>query len=81
MHLCIDFKKISNRINSVYDRLKILCEKCYRADKCPQCIYLLNLGEKNLKCKQFFTEDDLKEYLSYNVSRFEKDPLLYSRLK
>ncbi|MCG8306140.1 MAG: hypothetical protein MI975_02035, partial [Cytophagales bacterium] len=75
--ISIDVNAISNNYNSYFDKMSVLCEKCYLNKLCDQCIFQLNLDSSTPTCPNFMNKKKFMEYLSNQISLLEKQPKQY----
>lgn len=78
--LDIDFQKISEQYNQYYDKIRRQCGKCYNVDNCIQCIFYLDINNRNPTCKGFMNYKDYSRYLSYYIDYIEERPGMYSKI-
>ncbi|MGB5989654.1 MAG: radical SAM peptide maturase [Marinifilaceae bacterium] len=73
--------EISKRYNAYFDKLKKQCESCYVQENCQQCIFNIStIYDKATVCNGFTNKEDFKEYLSSEMSLFERKPEYYSKI-
>lgn len=76
----IDFEKISQKYNRYYDKMRKQCNVCFNTKACSQCIFNLNIDDKNPECKGLMNYNDFSKLLASFMSYLEKKPTTYSRI-
>ncbi|RPH33141.1 MAG: radical SAM peptide maturase [Bacteroidales bacterium] len=62
------------------DKIKPLCEKCYFLQRCTQCLFYLNLNEKDIVCNGFLDKANYQIFLSQMISNIEEDTSTYFKI-
>jgi len=76
----INFEKIAEKYNQYYARMQKQCKHCCAIDICTQCMFYLDIDDKNPRCNGFMNEETFSKYLSSHVSYIEKNPGIYSKI-
>jgi len=76
----IDFEKIAQTYNGYFDKMRKQCHACFNTKACTQCIYNLNIDDKNPECNGLMDYNDFSNLLSSCMYYLEKDPATYSRI-
>lgn len=76
----LDFQGVADRYNNYYKNLSRLCDHCYNKKMCGQCIFYLNLEDKNVKCPNFLSKKEFGKKLSFAVSILEEVPAYYNKI-
>jgi len=74
-----DFDSISKKYNIYYSALYKRCCKCMYRQQCGECMFHLNVGTKDFKCKKFRknSEENNEKFLSAYMSILEQNSFLY----
>lgn len=73
----IDFERIIQQYNMYFDGIRERCQKCYRFDTCPVCIFQLKMEKDKPLCPYSISQDSFKNYLSNMVDILERDHQLF----
>jgi len=77
----LDFAAIAEQYNGYFNKMKRLCSLCYRAEVCKQCVLNLDtIEDEHPQCPGFLTDKHYGKDIQAFMSRFEKEPELYSRI-
>ncbi len=77
----IDFNKVAEHYNFLYKKLGNLCDTCYNSKYCMKCLFfLLGENDKDIKCNEYMSEAEYRNYFSYNISILERFPQLYAKI-
>lgn len=68
-HVCLPFEKIANDHNKLLQKMRSLCEKCYKQKICTRC-----LKERGTKCDEYCDINRFKNILSEAISYVERHP-------
>lgn len=79
-HIQIDPDAIACDFNDYFDKIRPLCEDCYLADNCKECVFNTRIETETPKCDYFFDSSRFAKYLSQHFSIIEKDYSLYQRI-
>lgn len=79
--ISIDCDRVASYLNTFIDHCAEVCVSCYNAVTCMQCIYHLNILDKNVHCPGYRSKEEYSAYLSRCVSNLEANPEDYLRLK
>ncbi len=75
----IDFEKIVEMYNNLYDKLQNQCVNCHNAMLCGQCVFnMKDIECEKSVCKGCLSESDFSKYLSTQMSYLEKYPSQYN---
>lgn len=78
--IIINYTQIAEIYNNYFKKIYKMCNKCLLASTCVECIFKLNINEKNVICKNFMDEKRFSKYLSINIDLLEESPNIYSNL-
>jgi uncharacterized protein len=78
--LKLDFQEIANRYNRYYEQMRKQCHTCHHTQACQQCIFSLDIEEKNPSCQGMMDESAFSAYLSSCVSHLEVKPDMYAEI-
>lgn len=76
----LNFDKITEKYNAYYDKVRKQCNVCFNAKICIQCMFHLNIEDKNTVCNGFMTEKDYSKYLSSIINYIEEKPETYLKI-
>lgn len=76
----LNYKEIAERYNNYYDKMRKLCDNCYGADICTQCVYYLNIDDEKVKCPGFTSKKLYSKKLSEIFTGIEEKPRNYKRM-
>lgn len=76
----LDFVKIADYYNKIFNKLKQQCVKCFRKQFCPQCIFNIPDVEANAICRGFMNKDDFERMAIEQRTFLRKYPYLYKRI-
>jgi len=77
----LDFSRIADKYNGYFAKMRSLCNNCYRAEACKQCVLNLDtIDDENPRCPGFMVERDYIKDIGSKISRFEAEPPLFSRI-
>ncbi|WP_315263390.1 radical SAM peptide maturase [Tannerella forsythia] len=76
----LDTDKIAKKYNYYCKKLHHQCRSCYSQASCSQCMFYLNIKEKNVKCHNYKSGTKFAEYLSLNVTYLENNSWAYKRV-
>jgi uncharacterized protein len=76
----LDTAEIAEKYNRYFKKISKQCSICYRQISCNQCLFHLEDLEDNLICHGFMNENNMREYLSNNLSFLEAHPSDYLRI-
>lgn len=76
----IDCEAIAKKYNSWFAKLKSKCNNCYNIDMCAQCIFNLNIEEKEPECNGFINRCSYSKYLSSYLSFIEQEPKIFKKI-
>lgn len=76
----LDASQIARKYNAYYKKIGKICRECYMQYSCSQCMFYLNMKNKNVICYSFKSAKDFASYLSLNVSYLENNPWSYNRV-
>lgn len=72
----IDFKQIVTFYNNIYDKIRKECYKCFNVLNCQTCIFLQNFENKEIKCDEKLSLNQMKNILSSNFTILEENNIL-----
>ncbi len=78
--VALDFEKIAEIYNTLYDKIRERCVHCYNSELCMQCMFYFNIEEETPECRGFMDRADFSEYLSARMSYIEKNPGIYPEM-
>lgn len=73
----LDFEQIAAKYNGYFDKIAGLCNSCFRAKSCKQCIFHLEIDADNPVCYGWMNYQQHSEYLAGRMSYLEKNPRFY----
>lgn len=76
----LDSDRIARKYNLYYKKVGKQCKECYMQYSCSQCMFYLNMKDKNITCYSFKSANDFAVYLSLNVSYMENNPWSYKKV-
>jgi uncharacterized protein len=77
----LDLEGIAEKYNRYYQKMRPLCQACYHAETCKQCIFNLStLENEHPVCHGFMTEKEYRRYLSSLVAQVEAKPAMYEKM-
>jgi len=76
----LDFQKIADYYNSLYDNCKNKCNACSRSSWCGQCIFQLNPKPGEFNCKNFLSREEFQKRSWSIMSLLEESPEFYDRI-
>jgi uncharacterized protein len=76
----IDFGTIATKYNSGYEKLRALCDGCYRTLDCTECMFQLPLDDQFPRCPSFAGYDAHERELSFAFSYFETNATLHTKI-
>ncbi len=76
----VDYGEIAERYNRWLDKMRRSCNKCYNADDCKQCIFLLDLRPETPVCNGLIDYDGYSRYLSSVLGVLEDKPGAYAKI-
>jgi uncharacterized protein len=71
---------IAEMYNKYYGKIKPLCERCYLADHCKECVFNTNIEADNPECEFYTNEEQFSRILSKNLSIIESDYPFFLRI-
>lgn len=75
----INFDKIANSYNNIYDKLEYQCSNCYNTMICGQCAFnLKDIEHEKPVCNGCLSYNEFAKYLSVQISYLEKYPNQYN---
>lgn len=74
----IDYRSIAEKYNAWHDKMRKQCSVCHNADRCPQCVFSLNLQQNKPQCTGFLNQKDYSRRLGAYVDFLENRPGLYT---
>jgi len=69
----IDYENLINFYNDVFDRIRSKCYNCSRQNNCPQCMFQLDLDNREIECNSFLNYLPFKEVLKGYIELIEID--------
>ncbi|MCK9219397.1 MAG: radical SAM peptide maturase [Bacteroidales bacterium] len=76
----IDPDAVARDYNDYFDKIRPLCDRCYLADNCKECIFNTRIETETPACDYFLDASRFGRYLSHHLSILEKDYPLYQRI-
>jgi uncharacterized protein len=76
----IDFKKIADKYNRYFDKMRSQCTACDNIQRCPTCILKVEITNNEFKCADFGDENETKKSFSKKMTYLEENPELYSKI-
>ena len=76
----IDPDAIAMDFNHYFEKIRPLCERCYRADNCKECVFNTRIETGDPFCEYFLDETSFARYFSQQFSTIELDYPLYLRI-
>lgn len=76
----LDYDGIAGQFNAWYDKMQQICNSCYNADNCSQCMFYLNLDTPVPDCKGLMDYDHYTRYVSSFISYLEENPENYNKI-
>ncbi len=76
----LDSRSIADLFNRNFDKIRSLCERCYLADNCKECVFNTRTDLENPVCDFFMDEQHFRELLEKMFNLVENDYTLYSKL-
>lgn len=78
--LMINPEAIAQDFNRYFDIIRPLCDRCFLADNCKECVFNTRIETGQPRCDFFMDETRFAIYLSQQFSRIEQDYSLYLRI-
>ncbi|MDR2084662.1 MAG: radical SAM peptide maturase [Bacteroidales bacterium] len=80
-YINLDFEEITQKYNVYYSKISPLCNKCYNAKTCIQCIFNIPEIEKSkCNCKGFMNNEMYETYKNLQLSFFARHPEAYNKI-
>ncbi|MEI6683044.1 MAG: radical SAM peptide maturase [Bacteroidota bacterium] len=76
----INPETVSAMFNRNFAKIRSLCNQCFLADNCKECVFNTGVETDNPRCDFFLDEDKFKKTLSNIFSLIEKNMPLYHKL-
>lgn len=76
----MDYEQIAINYNNYYNKMLKLCNNCYEADLCTQCIFNLNIDSAKVKCYGFTGKKQYSEKISSIFSELEEEHTNYNKI-
>ena len=76
----LDYEKIAGQYNRYYKNLMEQCNNCSQSDRCPHCIFTMEINDEHPICKSAINYDQLKEILKSHLSVLEETPRYYTEI-
>jgi len=76
----INPEAVSAMLNQNFDKIRSLCDHCFLADNCKECVFNTGVETGNPSCDFFMDEEKFKKSLSNIFSLIEKNMPLYHKL-
>lgn len=77
----LNFEKITEFYNDIFDSIKTKCESCYINKSCQVCFYTMDKDKSgHFFCPSFMNDKRYAEYLSKQISKLEGSPSLYNEI-
>lgn len=77
----IDFTKIAETYNSIFDKYAKFCEKCCYFNICGQCVLFVDdPSHEVIECVKFKNREQFQKLLSNVTSYYEQKPEMYSQI-
>lgn len=77
----LNYQAIADMYNRYFDKVRKMCGQCYNLDACSQCIFNMDLEQKNPSCGGFMNSELFSRSFFQFISALEKTPETYSRIK
>ena len=71
---------IAEMFNQCFDKIRSLCNRCFLANNCKECIFNTRIETDNPVCDYFMDENKFKHYLAKNFDLIEQNFPLYRRV-
>jgi len=71
---------IAGLFNQCFDKIRSLCNRCFLADNCKECMFNTNMESEQPECEYFSDESKFKALLVKNFSVISDDFSIYTRL-
>ncbi|MEI7661259.1 MAG: radical SAM peptide maturase [Bacteroidota bacterium] len=78
--LKINHKSIAGWYNGYYDKIRSLCNSCFLADNCKECVFNTGIETEKPVCDYFMDEQKFKLLLGNAFNLIENEFPLYQRL-
>ena len=76
----IDNESIAGMFNQHFDKIQALCDQCFLADNCKECVFNTRIETSHPRCDFFMDETRFKAYLAKNLGMIENEFSLYLRI-
>jgi len=73
-------EEIARNYSTKLEKIKPLCEKCYFLQRCTQCLFYLNINDKEVVCNGFLDQSNYQIFLSQMISNIEEDMSTYFKI-
>jgi len=77
----LDSGRISRTYNRYFQKVSKLCSRCYLSEDCKECVFNTGVETEKLSCEFFTDRKKFTSHLAAIFDYFEKDNLLYSRIR
>lgn len=77
----LDFEAISNRFNSMLDKVQNQCSRCFKKASCSQCLYYMNgIDTSHPACQGYMNQQRFWKYAGRCMTHLCNHPGLYKEL-
>jgi len=77
----LNYNEIAEKYNMYFSKMRNQCNKCYMQKTCTKCIYnIATIDDKDTICERFTDINGFIQYLSFEMSFFERKPEYYSMI-
>ena len=76
----ISDESIAGLFNHCFDKIRSLCNRCFLADNCKECVFNTTIESEHPVCDCFLDETKFKALLAKSFSLIDDDFPLYTRL-
>ena len=76
----ISTESIAGMFNQCFDKIRSLCDRCFLADNCKECVFNTRIETDQPECDFFLDEKKFKTFLARYFTMIENDFPLYTRL-
>lgn len=70
----LDYKKIADKYNHIFNNVVNSCKKCYQNKTCTQCLFQIEDIEKQTSCPHLFNYESIVKYYSDIISNIVETP-------
>jgi uncharacterized protein len=76
----IDPTEVASRYTAWFEFIRQKCLTCYFVDHCKMCIFTNDLSKETPECEEYYTREDMGDYIAKKIEYLEKKPWLYNKI-